>query len=135
MARRVPFQHGDAMSNAPSTERGNALLQLVVESRLRAESDRMAVGHSPDSQARSRAMLDLGGWIDRLKAAEDAQPPEPRDELIRRMTAAMREADETFERVGGSTRHHIRDCLLPILAKHGLSLHACSPKTKTGSQS
>lgn len=65
------------MSEQPSTERGNALLQLVVESRLRAESDRMAVGHSPDSQARSRAMLDLGGWIDRLKAAEDAQPREP----------------------------------------------------------
>ena len=43
-------------------------------------------------------------------------------ELVRRMTAAMREADETFERVGGSTRDHIRDCLLPVLAKHGLEL-------------
>jgi hypothetical protein len=43
-------------------------------------------------------------------------------ELLRRMTAAMREADETFERVGGSTRHHVRDCLLPVLKKHGLEL-------------
>lgn len=43
-------------------------------------------------------------------------------ELMRRMTAAMREADETFERVGGSTRHHVRDCLLPILGSHGLRL-------------
>jgi hypothetical protein len=43
-------------------------------------------------------------------------------ELIRRMTAAMREADETFERVGGSTRHHVRDCLLPVLEKHRLRL-------------
>ena len=43
-------------------------------------------------------------------------------ELVRRMTAAMREADAVFERVGGSTRHHVRDCLLPILEKHGLSL-------------
>lgn len=43
-------------------------------------------------------------------------------ELVRRLTAAMREADEAFERVGGSTRHHVRDCLLPILAKHGLEL-------------
>lgn len=43
-------------------------------------------------------------------------------ELIRRMTAAMREADETFERVGGSTRHHVRDCLLPVLSRHGLRL-------------
>src|SRR5687768_4282169 len=44
-------------------------------------------------------------------------------ELVRRMTAAMREADKTFERVGGSTRHHVRDCLLPVLEKHGLELH------------
>jgi hypothetical protein len=44
------------------------------------------------------------------------------DELIRRLTAAMREADATFERVGGSTRHHVRDCLLPILGKHRLAL-------------
>lgn len=43
-------------------------------------------------------------------------------DLINRMTAAMREADETFQRVGGSTRHHIRDCLLPILSKHQLVL-------------
>ncbi len=37
-----------------------------------------------------------------------------------KFTAAMREADHTFERVGGSTRHHVRDCLLPILEKQGL---------------
>jgi len=43
-------------------------------------------------------------------------------ELVRRMTAAMREADKHFERVGGSTRHHVRDCLLPILENHGLQL-------------
>jgi len=49
-------------------------------------------------------------------------------ELVRRMTAAMREADETFQRVGGSTRHHVRDCLLPILQKHGLEL-LLTPRT------
>lgn len=43
-------------------------------------------------------------------------------ELVCWMIAAMREVDSTFERVGGSTRHHVRDCLLPILAKHGLQL-------------
>jgi hypothetical protein len=53
----------------------------------------------------------------------DAEADEARKaELIRRMTAAMREADKTFERVGGSTRHHIRDCLLPVLGKYGLRL-------------
>lgn len=53
-------------------------------------------------------------------------------ELIRRMTAAMREADKTFERVGGSTRHHVRDCLLPVLEKHGLELRLAP--TVSGSQ-
>lgn len=43
-------------------------------------------------------------------------------ELLRRMTAAMREADRTFQKVGGGMRHHVRDCLLPILEKHGLVL-------------
>lgn len=43
-------------------------------------------------------------------------------ERLRRLTAAMREADRTFQRVGGSTRHHVRDCLLPVLEKHGLVL-------------
>lgn len=42
--------------------------------------------------------------------------------IVVRLTAAMREADEQFERVGGSTRHHVRDCLLPVLEKHGLSV-------------
>lgn len=40
--------------------------------------------------------------------------------IVKRLTAAMREADQTFARVGGSTRHHVQDCLLPILYRHGL---------------
>lgn len=36
------------------------------------------------------------------------------------ITAAIREADRVFEKVGGSTRHYVRDCLLPIMKKHGL---------------
>lgn len=44
-------------------------------------------------------------------------------EILRRLTAAMREADREFEHVGGSTRHHVRDCLMPILGKHGLCIH------------
>lgn len=43
-------------------------------------------------------------------------------ELVVRLTRAMREADCSFERVGGSTRHHVRDHLLPVLEKHGLKL-------------
>lgn len=44
------------------------------------------------------------------------------DELLLRMTACMRKADEIFDRVGGSTKHHVRDCLLPLLPKYGLEL-------------
>lgn len=50
--------------------------------------------------------------------------PQDDAQIVRRMTAAMREADRTFERTGGSTKHHIEGCLLPILAKHGLKLVA-----------
>ncbi len=47
---------------------------------------------------------------------------EPDKELVRRLTAAMREADESFEKIGGGTRHRVRDCLLPVLESHGLKL-------------
>lgn len=60
---------------------------------------------------------------------EKNEAPEIEVEFVRRMTAAMREADETFQRVGGSTRHHVRECLLPILEKHGLRLSLVEPKS------
>jgi hypothetical protein len=40
-------------------------------------------------------------------------------EAIEKVTAAMREADPLFEQTGGSTRHYVRDLLLPILEKSG----------------
>lgn len=40
-------------------------------------------------------------------------------EVVNAVTAAMREADQVFEKVGGSTRHHVRDCLLPVLNRMG----------------
>lgn len=48
--------------------------------------------------------------------------PEENSELVARMTAAMREADKAHESVGGGARHHVRECLLPILRRHGLAL-------------
>ena len=53
-----------------------------------------------------------------LLAAQRAAVLEEADEQT--ITAAMREADRVFEKVGGSTRHYVRDCLLPIMKKHGL---------------
>jgi hypothetical protein len=43
-------------------------------------------------------------------------------EIIKRLTAAMQEADQQFEAEGGGTRHYVRECLLPILEQHGLRI-------------
>ena len=56
------------------------------------------------------------------------------DHIERRLTAAMREADSVFQRVGGSTRHHVRDCLLPILGKHGLAITALAASQPVGQE-
>jgi hypothetical protein len=43
-------------------------------------------------------------------------------EAVSLLTEAMRAADQAFERVGGSTRHHVRDCLIPELERRGLAV-------------
>lgn len=50
--------------------------------------------------------------------------PKPPDgfDLVASLTLVMREADEAFEQVGGGTRHHVRECLLPAMEKHGISV-------------
>ena len=48
--------------------------------------------------------------------------PSDNHEIVKRLTAAMMEADKSHERVGGGTKHHVRDCLLPVLKKHGLKI-------------
>jgi hypothetical protein len=57
---------------------------------------------------------------DTPRPAEGLTPEQCEDaDVVNAVTAAMREADRTFEKVGGSTRHHVRDCLLPILNRSG----------------
>lgn len=41
-------------------------------------------------------------------------------DLLRAVTEAVREADQLFEKSGGSSRHYVRECLLPTLAQAGL---------------
>jgi hypothetical protein len=43
-------------------------------------------------------------------------------ELVARITAAVRAADQAFERSGGSSRHWVRECLLPELDRAGLAV-------------
>lgn len=51
------------------------------------------------------------------------QTPEDREAaLLAKITEAVREADVHFDRVGGSSKHWVRDCFLPMLEKHGLRI-------------
>ena len=51
-------------------------------------------------------------------------------ELVNRITALVREADQAFERVGGSSRHWVRDCFLPTLNQGGLVVLAAQPEAR-----
>jgi hypothetical protein len=53
-------------------------------------------------------------------------------EVVNAVTAAMREADRVFEKVGGSTRHHVRDCLLPVLNRNGWRVVKAKPVCPCG---
>lgn len=46
----------------------------------------------------------------------------PEEEAVQLLTHIMREADRQFERIGGSTRHYVRDILLPMLEQAGIKL-------------
>lgn len=43
-------------------------------------------------------------------------------EVERRLAKAVREADQQFQKVGGTTRHYVQDCLLPELSKAGVGI-------------
>jgi hypothetical protein len=57
------------------------------------------------------------------------------NEAIEKVTAAMREADPLFEETGGSTRHYVRDLLLPILERSGFAFgkqESATPSDRVG---
>jgi hypothetical protein len=62
--------------------------------------------------------------VDALRSAtlalEEAMNPEDDKELFYALTRALRAADQTFEKVGGSSRHFVADCLMPALEAEGL---------------
>jgi hypothetical protein len=43
-------------------------------------------------------------------------------DMVEEFTQIMREADEIFHTSGGSTRHYVRDVLLPLMQKKGIYL-------------
>jgi hypothetical protein len=50
-------------------------------------------------------------------------------DLVKAVTAVVREADLEFERVGGSSRHWVRDCFLPTLNRAGFIIVKDTPCT------
>lgn len=63
------------------------------------------------------ALPELLDEIERLRAS-----CVPVAGTIDEITKAVRNADMTFEREGGSSRHYVRECLLPSLDDVGLSV-------------
>ena len=55
------------------------------------------------------------------------------NETVRRITAAVREADEGFEKTGGGSRHWVRDWFIPMLAKHRVSVRLMESAAVNGS--
>lgn len=55
------------------------------------------------------------------KTSTEAAPQEQGEDnaVVTAITAIVREADRTFEHVGGGSRHWVRDCFLPLLNQRG----------------
>lgn len=51
-----------------------------------------------------------------------------------KVTAIMREADQLFQKTGGSTRHYVRDLLLPMMEQAGLKIVDATPSPAKAEQ-
>lgn len=94
-----------------SEDRGawlTAMHRLVREAR--EERD-----HLLHAQETSAAALEAAQQeVQRLTSQDDDF------DLVAAITRIVREADQVFERVGGSSRHWVRDCFLPLCNRAGL---------------
>ncbi len=48
-------------------------------------------------------------------------------DIVAAITAIVRDADQTFQKVGGTSRHWVRDCFLPLLNRRGWYLCPTTP--------
>lgn len=55
-------------------------------------------------------------------AAAPASPLENSDAIVNTVTRIVRDADRAFQKSGGSSRHWVRDCFLPMLNARGLRI-------------
>lgn len=79
-----------------------------------------------ESETKGRHLVEVesGDLLSLIAAARELGSLRPlgEQELVQLLTEAMRAADQAFDRVGGSTRHHVRDCLIPELERMGLGV-------------
>jgi hypothetical protein len=63
-----------------------------------------------------------------------ANPQSEDSDVVTRLTAIVREADQEFQRVGGSSRDWVRDCFLPLLnqAGYGIAVTPVAPPEAPG---
>lgn len=52
-------------------------------------------------------------------------------DLVSRVTRAVRNADQKFNNVGGSSRHWVIECFLPALEDEGLALAVSDDSERT----
>jgi hypothetical protein len=57
---------------------------------------------------------------------EDAEAPY---EIVDEVVQAIQHCNELFEKGGGTTRHYVRDCLLPYLQSKGITVGITTNKT------
>lgn len=108
-----------------------------AESERDAASEVLRDARAWEAETRGRLglpQIDAPQWAQIARAALGGGCALDENEQVKRLTAAMREADRAFEDVGGSTLHHVRDCLLPVLKKHGLRLVAALAAPAGGEQ-
>lgn len=90
---------------------------------ITAAMAREALESSDVMSAAAHALL--SDYIEQSSAEASAQGEAGRlneSEVASLLTEAMRAADQAFERIGGSTRHHVRECLVPELERMGLTV-------------
>lgn len=56
------------------------------------------------------------------------------EQYVAKITEIMREADLTFQTTGGSTRHYVRDLLLPMMEQAGLKIVDVTPSPAKAEQ-
>jgi hypothetical protein len=96
------------------------------------DSARLSLKHAMEAECADCATFKQERDEARAEAARlrDAFTAQNDGDILERMTAAMREADAAYQDSGGGTRHYLRECLFPILQKHGIALAAVKEEAK-----